>query len=111
MSEKSTFSKNLVKARKLKGWSQRGAAEAIREAGAKGFNRPVLGSYEEDRANPSNETLVIICDVYEIQDMKGFLTDPNFFDQKTSPEELHRRYLSLDEQKRKVVEILLGLAC
>lgn len=108
---KSIFAENLKKARRLKGWSQRGAAQAIKEAGATTFNRPVLASYEEDRAQPNTETLAAICEAYGIKDLKSFLTDPDFFESKVSPEELHKRYLSLDEARRKAVEILLGVAC
>lgn len=110
MSDKSTFSQNMKKARRLKSWSQEGAAQAIREAGAPWFNRPVLGSYEEDRAQPNNETLMIICKAYGIDDVRGFLADPDFFESKAaSPEELYRRYLSLSGSQKKAVEILLGL--
>jgi transcriptional regulator with XRE-family HTH domain len=105
------FSKNLKKARNLKGWSQEGAAQAIREAGAEWFNRPVLGSYEEGRAEPSNETLTIICKAYGIEDMRGFIIDADFFESKTSPEELYRRYISLSGSQKKAVEVLLGIVC
>lgn len=111
MSEKSTLSKNLIKARKLRRWSQRGAAQAIKEAGAEWFNRPVLGSYEEDRAQPSNATLIVMCKVYQVEDIKAFVTDPEFFENKNTPEEIHRRYLSLSGSAKKAVDALLGFVC
>jgi transcriptional regulator with XRE-family HTH domain len=107
--KKSIFSQNLIKARKLKGWSQEGAAAAIREAGAENFKRSTLGSYEESRAEPSHDTLNAICIVFNIQDLKGFLTDAKFFESKTSPEELHSRYHKLPAPLKKVVDLLLGI--
>jgi transcriptional regulator with XRE-family HTH domain len=103
MSEKSIFSQNLVKARKLKGWSQEGAASAI------GIKRSVLGSYEEDRAEPPHGTLVKIARAYHIKDLQQFISDPNYFEPKVSPDEVYSRYLKLSWFQRKAVNAILGL--
>jgi transcriptional regulator with XRE-family HTH domain len=70
----SAFSENIKKCRIDKGWSQEGAATSIREAGANNFSLKQLGSYEEGRARPKYETLLIICQVYGINDLKWFLS-------------------------------------
>lgn len=101
--EKSIFSKNLVKARKLKGWKQETAAKAI------GIKRSVLGSYEEDRAFPPKESLHKICDAYDVQDLKSFINDANYFEIKIAPEKLHLLYSKLPFIKRKAIDFLLGI--
>jgi transcriptional regulator with XRE-family HTH domain len=108
--KESVFSKNMLRARKIKGWSQEGAAAAMRESGATDITRRVIGYYEEGKSEPSHETLEKICMVYGIRDLKAFLIDPGYFQYKrTSPEELHKRFTSLDETTRRAVELLLGL--
>lgn len=108
--KKSIFAQNLVKARKNKGWSQQGAADAIKEAGAEKFSRAMLASYECGRTEPDHEGLQNICKAYQVEDLKGFLLDPAFFETKRSPEELHRRYSSLSGAARRAVDALLGLS-
>jgi transcriptional regulator with XRE-family HTH domain len=99
------FQINLKIARKLKGWSQKGAAETI------GIKRATLASYEEGRAQPLHQTMDRICTAYGITDLKSFISDSGYFLLKTSPEELHTRYKNLSGAARKAVDILLGLAC
>lgn len=101
--EKSTFSQNLVRARKLKGWKQEVAAKAI------GIKRATLASYEEDRAFPPKETFYKICDAYDIQDLKAFINDANYHEIKIAPEKLHLMYSRLPFIKRKAIDFLLGI--
>lgn len=103
MSAKSIFSRNLVKARKLKGWNQEGAAKTI------GIKRPSLGAYEEDRAQPNHDTLKRICEAYDIHDLKSFMNDADYFEPKIPPETFYIIYSGLPFYKRKAVDLLLGL--
>lgn len=101
--EKSTFSKNLKRARKNKGWSQEGAATAI------GLNPKRYAKYEEGRAEPPHDILHKICDAYEITDLQAFISDESYFDIKHTQEQIFDRYSSLPVYKRRVVDTLLGL--
>lgn len=56
----SAFAKNLRAARKMKGWSCKGAANAI------GIGEKRYSSYEECRAEPPLEVLETILKVYEV---------------------------------------------
>jgi ribosome-binding protein aMBF1 (putative translation factor) len=103
MSDKSIFSQNLVKARKMKGWSQEGAAKSI------GIKRSVLGSYEEDRAEPPHETLKKISEAYDVHDLNSFMHDPSYFEIKIEPDKFYNLYSRLPFFKRKAVDLLLGL--
>jgi transcriptional regulator with XRE-family HTH domain len=71
--EKSIFSQNLVKARKLKGLKQREAATAIFKS-LKTYQK-----YEEGRAEPDHETLLKICEVFSVDDLQLFLSSLNYF--------------------------------
>jgi DNA-binding XRE family transcriptional regulator len=75
---KSIFSKNMEKARRRKGWTQRQAAEKI------GLKRPTLGAYEEGRSEPPHEVQVKICHTYHIKDWIAFLTNPDYFKENST---------------------------
>lgn len=105
MSEKSTFSKNLTKARTAKGWSQEGAAREI------GIKRAKYAAYEESRAEPSHKTMKRICEAFDIHDLNAFIHDENYFEIKISPESLYRIYSRLPIMKRKAIDFIIGLDC
>ncbi len=65
--EKTPLALNLTRHRKVKGWSQEGAATAI------GIKRSRLGSYEEGRAEPDSQTLMLICATYGVTDIAAFI--------------------------------------
>lgn len=101
--DKSIFSQNLVKARKEKGWSQEGAAKEI------GVKRSVLGSYEEDRAEPPHDTLQKICKAYGIHDLNSFMSNPSYFEIRITAEEIFMLYKKLPWYKRNAVNSILGI--
>jgi transcriptional regulator with XRE-family HTH domain len=101
---KSVFSKNMIRARKERGWSQQGAAFSI------GIKRSVLASYEESRAFPSSATLILIADVYLIEDLQSFISNPNYFEPKVSAEEIFSKYLQLPWYDRRAINAILGIA-
>lgn len=103
MQAKSIFSRNLVKARKLKGWSQEGAAKTI------GIKRSVLGSYEESRAEPPHDTLVKIAEAYHIKDLQSFMSDKDYIHPEVSPQELFDYYTKAPWFKRKAINAILGI--
>jgi transcriptional regulator with XRE-family HTH domain len=73
---KSIFSENLIKARKLKGWSQE-------ETAAKLFrSREAYAKWENGRNEPSQETLILICIELEIDDLMQFLNNPEYLQEK-----------------------------
>lgn len=110
MSNKTILSKNLITARKNKGWSQQGAAEAIREAGAENFTRSYLAKLESDRIKSANMDFVqFIVKAYDIDDWDLFVKDENYFEKQIPAEELKKRFDSLQTPTRRAVRILLGL--
>jgi transcriptional regulator with XRE-family HTH domain len=110
MSEKSIFATNMKKARKLKGWSQEGAAQAIREAGIYDFKRSTLGAYEEGRVlKIKYEIQKAIQSVYGIEDFERFINDSDYFKETVSAYVLQRKYRELSGNSKKVVDMLLGL--
>lgn len=105
---KSPFSINLIRARNRMCWSQEQAAGII------GIKRATLASYEEDRAKPSHDILIGICNAYKITDLYGFIKDPDFLtgrtgNNKAEATELERRYLQLSSTAKRVVDLLMGL--
>ena len=60
MCQRSPFGNNLRYLRELKGLSQRRLAYRIRS------NRSSIGSYEENRAHPSFDTLVAISEYFQV---------------------------------------------
>jgi transcriptional regulator with XRE-family HTH domain len=72
------LSKNLKKARAVKGWSQQRAAQKI------GIKQKRYAKYEEDRAEPNTELLKIILEYFGIreEDMYPFVYNENFWTEK-----------------------------
>jgi transcriptional regulator with XRE-family HTH domain len=101
--QKSIFSQNMKKARLLKNWSQNGAAKKI------GIKRATLAAYEEDRSEPSQETLILIANEYNIYDLYRFMTDDQYFEQSERTNEIVRKYLKLDFNLKKAVNFILNV--
>ena len=72
MEIKEIFAKNIKRARNKRKWSQQEAADKI------GIKRSTLGAYEEGRATPQFENLIVICDVYAVTDVYQFLTNADY---------------------------------
>jgi transcriptional regulator with XRE-family HTH domain len=70
---RSTFSKNLKQARKLKGLSQEEAAAKIYRS------QQAWAKYETGEAEPCHATLLMICDALDILDLLRFLSMPDYF--------------------------------
>lgn len=110
MSNKTILSKNLITARKSKGWSQQGTVEAIRQAGAESFTRNILAQLENGRIKSINPDFIQpIKNVFGIVDWELFTSDENYFEKQISAEELKSKFDQLQSPTRKAVRILLGL--
>lgn len=108
--EKSTFAKNLKRARELKGWSQGDASAVAR------ITRPSWGAYEESRAFPSAERLSAIAEVLNVEDdLYGFINNADFFDDQgrrrniRKASKIEKKYHSLKPPIRMAVDALMGL--
>jgi transcriptional regulator with XRE-family HTH domain len=108
--KKSILSENLVKARKLKEWSQAEAALKI------GIKRGTLGTYENNKAKPPIETFTAICEAYNVEDdVYGFINNRDFFDKSgrrimlKSPSMLERKYHASKGPIRTAIDTLLDL--
>lgn len=107
---KKAFATNLRNARMARGMTQ-GAASMLM-----GIKRSSLGAYEEGRASPVPEMIVPIAEALGINNLRAFLSDPEFdIDKqdkmgpikKISP--LQSNYARCRGTKRQAVDILLGL--
>jgi transcriptional regulator with XRE-family HTH domain len=100
----SPFSRNIRKARSLKGITQEQAAELL------GIKRSRLGSYEEGRAEPDYKTLVDIVKIYGITDMRSFLLEDYDFSNSTylpvDLSEYKNRLSSLREEAENIMQTL-----
>lgn len=74
---KSIFSKNLKAARRLKGWTQKEAAQKLFRS------QKAYAKWEEGRSEPPQETLLLICDVFEILDLRLFISMEDYFAKKS----------------------------
>lgn len=111
MSERSVFAENMKKARDLKKWSQEGAAQAIREAGAENFKRSTLGAYEEGRVQQIKYDIQKAIQVaYGIEDFDRFINDPDYFKERVSSYVLKRKYRGLSGVSKQIVDMIFGLA-
>jgi len=104
----STFSSNLKKARKAKGWSQDETAALL------AIKRSRLGSYEDGRAHPPFELFIKIVDTFEIRDWRGFINNVHFDIHKQGnalikPSLLDQKFSAADEKTRNLVRSLLSL--
>lgn len=63
---------NIKAARKYYNMTQNDFAALL------GISRSVLGSYEEGRARPSYESLIHICDILEVQDLRSFIAKKGY---------------------------------
>lgn len=64
----SAFAKNLRAARKMRGWTQKQAAEQIQHV-----TRNAYSKWENGEREPPLEILVRISEVYQINDLKAFI--------------------------------------
>ncbi len=83
----SFIAKNLKYLRQLKGWTQEECAQKL------SIKRSSVGAYEESRAEPSIETLQIVCKLFKISLDELLLEDLNNTKAKTYMEK--RRYQKL----------------
>lgn len=74
--QKSIFSRNLVKARKMKGWSQEQAARQIAKACLCEISKHTYQNWELDRAEPDITSLLYITEAFAIDDLYMFLLHP-----------------------------------
>ena len=101
---KSAFSINLSKVRRQCNLTQEEAAAQI------GIKRSTLGSYEEGRAEPSMANLAKILEAYGIQDVKAFLSNPNYLIEMINPKiTIETRFKQLKGPIKQAVSILMGL--
>jgi len=104
----STFSDNLKKARKSKGWSQDQTAAILN------IKRSRLGSYEDGRAHPPYELFIRVVDLFGILDWRGFINNVDFdIDSQRypppQPSLLEQAFRDSDEKTRNLVKSLLSL--
>lgn len=74
-----------------------------------GMNRPRYASYEEGRAEPSYEDLVIICRILKIKDVMAFIGGFEFKNEKVELSYLERKYLQASERDKKLIQLILGI--
>ena len=73
MKDQSTFSKNLKTARIIKGWTQDKAARKLYKS------QPVYAKYESGEIEPSHDTLILICETFDILDLRLFISLDTYF--------------------------------
>jgi len=67
---KEIFAANLKELRKRAGWTQQDFADAL------GVKRYSVGSWEEQRAWPEIDKLILICDCFGGLDMRRLIETP-----------------------------------
>ncbi len=86
----SFIAKNLKYLRQLKGWTQEECAQKL------SIKRSSVGAYEESRAEPSIETLQIVCKLFKISLDELLLEDLNNTKAKTYMEKRRHQKLMYD---------------
>ncbi len=90
------LSKNLKSLRKLKDWTQAVAAENLK------VKLPTYQSYEDGRAEPDIERLILIADTYKITVDQLIREDlSSFVEKKIDTKELERLKKKYPEQFKK----------
>lgn len=99
------FSRNMISYRLEFGWTQEQAAKAI------GIKRSRLGAYEEGRSFPQCDILIKIVKAYKINDLLQFITGESYtiLNEESSDIKIVRKYHSLNEKDRKVVDFLFDI--
>lgn len=107
MKPRSTLSLNLVRARKLRGLTQRNIADLLN------IKRATYAAYEESRSAPCPITLAAICELLGVLDLAAFVKDPLCdFAVKPGDGPKHNilaRYLGSAPQVRRIINKLLNI--
>jgi transcriptional regulator with XRE-family HTH domain len=110
ISPKKALAVNLRRVRMQLGYSQDKVAEALK------IKRPTYQSYEEGRAEPSADRLVLIAELFEIGNLASFISNPSYeyrnedaLPSVKSPSPLQTNYQRLQGKDKAIVDILLGL--
>lgn len=109
-----TFGKNLKRLRSHSEWSQEDAAAAI------GIKRSTYASYEEHRAEPSQDILKKIADAFGVTNMYAMLYNEKFlvtkescvFDVSIASQESRRvvdKYNRVKPEIRRAIDLLLAV--
>lgn len=99
------LSTNLRKERNRLNLTQSKAAQRI------GIPLRNLQAYEEGRAEPPVRVVLNIAEAYNITDITGFLTNPQYNPNqrsKTQPTRLEKAYSKLQGKEKTIVDVLLG---
>lgn len=106
---KKAFATNLRKARLDANLKQHQVAMGINK------KLSTYQAYEEGRAYPPADDLVLIAEYFNISDLRRFISDPDYKegamqDRAIRPESiLQSNYTRLSKKDRAIVDILLGL--
>lgn len=98
-----TFTNNLRQIRKEMRLTQEEMSSLL------GMNRSRYSSYEEGRAEPSYEDLIVICRILKIKDLMSFIGGFEFKNEKVELSDLERKYLQASERDKKLIQLILGI--
>lgn len=99
----------MLKARRYYEWTQEKASSVLNIA------RANIGAYEEGRSTPNPETLNVICEGYQINNVLKFLTDESFnmADDRVGSVEneslLDKKYSKAPVHIKRAIRELLGM--
>lgn len=105
---KTVFSENLIKCRKVYGWTQHEAAFHL------GIQRGTYAAYEEGRSNPPLHVLTNMAKVFRAYDLYAMINDRDFQINQGVPQQpketlslVELGYLRLPLKMKKIVDLIL----